>query len=228
MVKDESVPPAAIRVLLTHDVRVLREALVSLLSGFAGLVMVEPSEEHDGAWPKQGELPVDLIMIDADSDSGSLPQRISQVKDRFGCSKVLVVGVDDSTSSIMACIEAGASAYTTRKSSAQHLVDTIRLAYLGQTVCPPDISSLLFERIASLKSRATPEPDDRLSKLSRREMEILNLISDGMSNKEIATELNLGLQTVKNYVHSILDKLRVSNRRAASTYVQNMVLAGAA
>jgi len=209
-----------IRVGIAHEMRVLREGLAALLQQRPEMAVVDITPVAEAQKHQKNRDLVDLVLLDVAGEDTAVADKIQEVKSRFGGAKVIVMGVSDSPSEILACIEAGALAYTSQDSSLQQLVETIQMVYSGQATCPPDISALLFERIASLKGQLGPVEDNRLSKLTRRELETLQLVSDGMSNREIAAHLTLELQTIKNYVHSILEKLRVNNRREAAIYTQ--------
>ncbi len=213
--------PGKIRVLICHDVRVLREGLACLLLNWPELAIVETPEQNGGQAHLGTEITADIVLLDTGCKTVELAERIQLTKIKFPGAKVIVVGETEATNDILANIEAGASACTFLDSSPQHLVDTIRLAYLGEVICPPQISALLFERVASLKRQLAPSQDNLLGQLTPRELEILQRVSAGMSNKEIAADLTLELQTVKNHVHKILEKLRVQNRRDAAEYARS-------
>ena len=212
--------PEKIRVLICHDVRVLREGLAGLLLNWPELTVVVTTEQNEGRAHLGTENTVDIVLLDAGYETAELAERIQLTKIKFPDAKVIVVGGTEAANDILAGIEAGASACTFLDSSPQHLVDTIRQVYLGEVTCPPEISALLFERVASLKRQLAPSRDNRIGQLTPREMEILQRVSAGMSNKEIASDLTLELQTVKNHVHKILEKLRVENRRDAGEYAR--------
>ena len=211
-----------IRVGIAHEVRVLREGLAALLQQRPELAVIDITPPAEGEKLHKNDSLDDLVLLDVAGEDTAVADKIQGAKSRFRGAKVIVMGVSDSPSEILDCIEAGALAYTSHDSSLQQLVDTIHMVHIGQATCPPDISALLFERIALLKGQLRPVEDNRLSKLTRRELETLQLVSDGMSNREIAAHLTLELQTIKNYVHSILEKLRVNNRREAAIYTRHI------
>ena len=208
-----------IRVLVALEVRVLREGLASVLRRWPEMAIVEPSPGNDCLKEGPKGDSVDVVLLDVIHLHATVVDRIRELRSTFSGAKVIVIGVREMAAEILACIEAGASGYTLLDSPLDHLVDTIRTVHRGEALCPPDILALLFERIASLKFHLSSVQDSELSKLTPREIEILQLISNGMSNREIGTHLHLELQTVKNYIHSILEKLKVHNRREAAVYL---------
>ena len=213
-----------IRVLIAKDVRVLRDGLASLLLRWPEVTVVDCTLLGYGQ-KRQLEDPVDLVLMEVHCGMETFVEQIREVKTTLPGAKVIVLGVPDTAREILACIEAGAASYISVDDPIQRLIDTIRMVHRGEGLCPPDVLPLLFSRIVSLKDQLTALQGSELDKLTRRELEILQLVADGMSNKEIASLLNLELQTVKNYVHSILQKLRVRDRREAAVYTRKLLLA---
>ena len=134
--------------------------------------------------------------------------------------RVIILGVIDLTEEIMACIEAGAAGYVLKEDSFDHLIDTIHSVHRGESFCSPQITASLFSRIAELASERMPKISASSIKLTSRELEIINLIAEGLPNKEIAQRLFIETQTVKNHVHNILDKLQLHNRFEAVQYAR--------
>jgi len=211
-----------VRIGIVNEVRVLREGLMMLLQGWPDIEALDLTEAGMIESMENDWSCVDIVLLPMPNDVSTVAQRIQEAKRSHNQAKVVVLGVSDCSGDKVECIEFGASAYTSQDSSLEHLIETIRAVHQGNAVSTPDISALVFERLAALKNQVLPEPDNRVKRLTRRESEILGLITDGMSNKEIATQLTLELQTVKNYVHRILEKLRVNNRREAAMYTRNI------
>jgi DNA-binding NarL/FixJ family response regulator len=134
--------------------------------------------------------------------------------------KVIILGMIDLTDEIMACIEAGAAGYVLKEASFDYLVETIRSVHRGESFCSPQMTASLFSRIAELASKHIPKIPASSVKLTGRELEIMNLIAEGLPNKEIAQRLFIETQTVKNHVHNILDKLQLHNRLEAVQYAR--------
>ena len=178
---------------------------------------------HEPSTCRNGELPVstDLVLVAASGDFAELEERIQAAKRLYREAKVLVLGVANARNDILGCIEAGASAYTLSDASLSEVLGTMRSVHAGGMVCPPEVAGYLFERLASIKREMGASQPSKLDQFTRREAQILQLVADGLSNKEIASLLGLELQTVKNYVHNILEKLRVQNRRAAASVARS-------
>jgi DNA-binding NarL/FixJ family response regulator len=124
--------------------------------------------------------------------------------------RVVAVAVSELGADVIACAEAGICGYVARDGSVEHLIGTITRALSGELLCPPQITAMLFDRVATLYSSRSPSPSGET--LTRREREIAGLIARGLQNKEIARCLCLGNATVKNHVHNILRKLNIQRR----------------
>ncbi len=127
---------------------------------------------------------------------------------------VVVFGIREREDEIIEYAEAGVAGYVTRDSSLAELIDVVESVARGETLLSPRIAALLLRRV---KTAARPGPAARLTP---REAEIVRLIDDGLSNKQIARRLTIELPTVKNHVHSILEKLEVKRRAEAAARVR--------
>ena len=144
---------------------------------------------------------------------------------RFRCiapeCKVIMLEVPDHDETILACIEiGGVSGYVIEDGSFDDVIRTVRAVGVGETICSPRLANLAFSRISTLARRTYSGHTLEMGSLTRREMDIMEAIERGLSNKEIAGELKIEVSTVKNHVHNILDKLRLQNRRSAARYAK--------
>jgi DNA-binding NarL/FixJ family response regulator len=136
--------------------------------------------------------------------------------------KTIVVGVPDAEEDILDCIERnGAAGYLVVSASLEELFTSIRAIMKGEALCSPRIASLAFDRMSRLarQVRASVNPTDGTC-LTRREAEIVKLIEEDLSNKEIAARLHIEVSTVKNHIHNILDKLQLPNRYSAAKHLR--------
>ena len=213
-----------IRILFAHEVRLIRDGLTSLLLQSPVLTVVDFPIEEIGYKRQEGSA-VDVVLAVSEFATNTAEDQIQRIKSTFPDAKVVIIGVLGTEKESLEYIEAGALGYVLPMSCLEHLIETVQIVHRGQASCPPDILALLFERLASLHTQVQIVRDNQLSNLTHRELEVLQLVSNGMSNKEIATYLKLELQTVKNHLHSILEKLSVHNRREAVAYTQNLRIA---
>ena len=130
---------------------------------------------------------------------------------------VVALGVPEDESEVIACAEAGAAGLVTLEGSLDDLEAMLESVGRGETLCSPRVAAALLRRVAAL---ADDHAASGHARLTAREREIVQLVDRGLSNKEIARELQIELTTVKNHVHNILDKLHVRRRADAAARVR--------
>ena len=211
----------SIRICIADDNRLLREGLASMLAEIEDITVVGMASSGSQALDQIQQLLPDVALIDIgmpDKDGLDVTQTLHE---KLPAVKVIILGMPDLTDEIMACIEAGATGYVLKEASFEYLVESIRSVQRGESFCSPRMAASLFSRIAELAGERIPESS---VKLTMREIEIINKIADGLSNKEIAAQLYIEEQTVKNHVHNILDKLQLHNRLEAVQYARERKL----
>ncbi len=129
-----------------------------------------------------------------------------------------MIGLSESESDVIACIEAGAAGYLPQEASLEYLQQSIRAVAAGEAICSPKVAAQLFSRVA--EAADVRELRGMLSNLTRREVEIIPLLEERLSNKEIAVQLQIEVQTVKNHIHNILEKLQLDGRREVARYAR--------
>jgi two-component system NarL family response regulator len=144
------------------------------------------------------------------------------IVDRASLTKVLVLGLsEEDKNNALRYIEAGAMGYILKASSLNEFIDTIRLAQRGEAQVSPRIAGAMMERLSNF-ARMFSAVETKIGgdvRLTSRELEVLQFISQGLTNQEIADRLVVEVGTVKNHVHSILEKLNVSSRDEAASYL---------
>jgi DNA-binding NarL/FixJ family response regulator len=154
------------------------------------------------------------ILLNVDTPDSSTLLQLGLDIDRR--TRVIVYGLaTDRESEIVSCAEAGVAGLHLRTESFDHLVTLIASSGDGRAQCSPEVSSILLRRVYAFA--AQPNPDATTNVLTRREIEILELIEQGLTNQQIASRLSLTLHTVKNHVHNLLSKLGVASRAEAVT-----------
>ena len=207
-----------IRVFVADDNRLLREGLVSMLGEQADMAVIGAAPSGDEALEQIRDLRPNVALVDIGMP-GKDGLEVTQVLRQYAPEvKVIILGMIDLTHEIMACIEAGASGYALKETSFDHLVQTIRSVHRGESLCSPRMAASLFSRIAELANERIVNVAPGSVKLTARELEIINAVAEGLSNKEIAQQLCIQTQTVKNHVHNILDKLQLHSRLEAVEY----------
>jgi DNA-binding NarL/FixJ family response regulator len=195
------------RVYVVTDVRLHREGLILGLSRQSELNVLGAGSSSD-VFDLIGILQPDVLLLDLGvHDSLTIPHRARLCLPSL---RVVAFAVAEAPENVLACAEAGISAYVAQDGSMEDLIAAVLRALEGELMCSPRIAGFLFDRIASLTSqRGTAHAD---LPLTGREREVAALIACNLPNKEIARRLHLCPATVKNHVHNILHKLNIKRR----------------
>ena len=156
--------------------------------------------------------PVDLVLCDTSDRETAAEVRL--LASSFTDVRIIAVALTETETEIITWAEAGISAYVPRHASLAQLYTAMLAAMRGEVRCSPKITGWLLRELSHRPNRTPVE-----ERLTSREIQALRLISQGLSNKEIARELGISLSTVKNHVHSVLEKLRVQSRSQAAARV---------
>ena len=201
-----------VKVLIAVDVRLYREGLAASLANRADLDIAAASASRAEARARVAELTPDVVVLDM-STRESL-ELIRDLREDAPNAKILAFGIDETSSDIFECAEAGAAGYVTAEASVDDLVIAIDRITREELVCSPRVAAQLFGRMSQRSAPWGPHHDNRA--LTLRERQVLDLIRDGYSNKEIGQRLNIAEPTVKNHVHHLLEKLDVTTRAQAA------------
>ena len=204
-----------IRALVASDVRLYREGLADGLRRSGRAEVVGTASGGDAAVARVQELGPDVVLVDLAMADWEPAVRAIAART---AARVVVLGVREVEEEVVACAEAGVSGYVTRAASLEELVDVVESVARGESLCSPRISALLLRRVSEVagRERAAASAD----RLTPREAQIVGLIDEGLSNKQIAGQLSIELATVKNHVHNILEKLQVDRRGQAAARVR--------
>lgn len=201
-----------IRVFVVSDIRLYRDGLAEILRRQALLEVVGTAANEAAAVGLAAELCPDVILVDqAMSDSVAM---IRALQEHHSATKIVALGVPETDREIIDCAEAGVSGYVPREASLDDLVAVVEGVGRGELLCSPRVAASLLRRVAS--SAAGGWSAAQSSHLTPREGQIVRLIEQGLSNKEIASRLGIEVATVKNHVHNLLDKLQVHRRAEAA------------
>jgi len=205
------------RVLIVDDNRVIRDALADALSSEEGLRVAATCAFGNGAPVEAIErTSPEVIVLPALGERAiELTHTITR---RFAGVRVVLFGMKEHPETVTEAIEAGAVGYIADDASTEDFRETIRLVARGETRLTPRIAATLVVRLAALASARRADERARNVKLTPREIEILALVADGLTNKEIATQLHVEEQTVKNHIHNILERLSLRRRHQAVQY----------
>ena len=194
----------AIRILIADDHLVVRIGLRSMIDTQPDMnVIAEAANGREAVALFRDHQP-DVTLIDLRMPVMGGVEAVGVIHEEFPDARIIVLTTYDGDENIYRALQGGARAYLLKDIPREEFLDDIRAVYQGQYCIPPAVAARLAQRI--------PGPE-----LSARELEVLKLIVEGMSNKEIASALSITESTVKNHVNSILSKLNVKDRTQAAT-----------
>jgi DNA-binding NarL/FixJ family response regulator len=205
-----------VRVLLVDDQALFREALATLLGVRPEIEVVGEAGDGDAALRQAAELRPDVVLMDLhmpvlDGIAATRRLRVEQPGVR-----VLALTTFDDDEDVFAALRAGAVGYLLKDVSSDRLVEAVLAAARGESVLQPSVAARVVARVAQLPEDAPRRPQPLVVPLSDRELEVLRLLADGSSNREIAASLFLAEGTVKNHVTNVLAKLGARDRTQAA------------
>ena len=205
-----------ISIALIEDNRLVREGITALLSQLPDLKVVAGTSSADTAMFRESKPQV--VLLDLGLQNGDSLRLAVQVKQDFPESKVIVMDLLPVHEDIMDFVNAGVSGFIMKDATVDDLVSTIRSVAGGAHVLPPQMTSSLFSQIAKdAIAKGRPEVLDSV-RMTPREREVINLIAEGLGNKEIATRINVATHTVKSHVRNIMEKLTLHTRLQIAAY----------
>ena len=208
--------PPIPKVMIVSPLLLCREGLAASLCRDPRVEVVATADPA-GA-PAEATLSApDAVLLDATSE-GSLAVA-KQIKHSQRGIVVVGFGISETAAAAVACAEAGLAGFIDEEGTIDALVETTLCALRGECHCSPRVTAQLCERLAALATANASGLVAPANSLTPRERQIASLVSEGLSNKEIALGLRIGPATVKNHVHNILDKLGVRRRAAIAACV---------
>ncbi len=207
-----STAPAITRVFLLDDHEIVRRGVTNLLASTGDLVVVGEAGTARDALRRIPAARPDVAVLDARLPDGSGIDVCREIRSRHPEVRCLILTSFDDDEALFAAVMAGAAGYLLKQIGGSSLADAIRTVADGKSLLDPAVTGKLLDRLR----RGTQEPDARLRQLTRREREILDLIADGLSNRQIGERLFLAEKTVKNYVSAMLAKLHMQRRTQAA------------
>jgi len=206
-----------ITVAIIDDNRLVREALAAMLNQLPDMRVVAAAETEVGIpWTD----PPDVVLLDVGlGEEDSLRVATEVRKDAPG-TKIIIMDVIPVNEEIMELVNAGVAGFVLKEASFDEFVATIRSVALGEKVLPPRMTESLFAQIArvAVERNGGGEPTLDDVRMTRREREVIELIGEGLSNKEIAQRLNIAAHTVKSHVRNVMEKLALHTRLQIAAY----------
>jgi DNA-binding NarL/FixJ family response regulator len=211
--------PAAdpIRALIVDDHALFRRGLEMVLAAEDDIELVGEASDGAEAVQKAGESLPDVVLMDIRMPRSSGIQACRAMKEVAPSSKIVMLTISDEEEDLFEAIRAGASGYLLKDIPLDEVADVVRAVHGGQSLINPSMAAKLLTEFATLARRDAEERVEQVPapKLTDREMQVLKLVARGMNNRDIAKELFISENTVKNHVRNILEKLQIHSRMEA-------------
>jgi two-component system response regulator DevR len=202
-----------VRIFLLDDHEVVRRGIAELLSTVEGFEIVGEAGTATAALGRVLACRPDVAVLDARLPDGSGIDVCRDIRSALPSTYCLILTSYDDQDAVLASVLAGASGYVLKEVRTAGLVDAIRQVALGRSLIDPGLITQVMDRVR----QGTPT-DNRLEGLTQREREVLELIADGLTNRQIGERMFLAEKTVKNYVSSLLAKLGMERRTQAAVF----------
>lgn len=207
-----------IRILLADEQSLFREAVRSVLEAEPDLVVVGEARDGLQAVAEAERSQPDVVMLDSSLPNCDGIRAAGLIRDRAPKSRVLILCGDDDDRVLVDALEAGANGFLSKESPMSELIDAARSLFRGEILIPPRMMGGLLARLIR-RRREQDEALRRLSRLTRREQEVLRLLAQGADNDGIAQALVISPQTARTHVQNVLGKLGVHSRLEAAAFV---------
>ena len=210
-----------INLLLVNEIRLMGNVIVAALQDEPDISVVDCVTTYEEAlqFVREKEVHVALVSTRLPDNGGlRLTSAIAEIAPSI---KVLTLGLTEEKKRVLRYVEAGASGYILKDDSLEDLVEIVRATQEGKVFVSPQIAAAMMKRLSDLAQMFAGVENNitDTTTLTTRELEVLELISKGYTNLQIAQNLVIEVGTVKNHVHNILEKLNVSSRGEAAAYL---------
>ncbi len=207
-----------IRLLLIEDNRLLHDGIISMLKKQQDIRIVTVSGDKTNTIKKIGQLKPDIILLDLGLRNRNSLTIVEVVKKDFPNAKVIVMDLAPVLGDINLFVKAGASGFILKDASPDDFLETIRAVAKGANVLPPNLTDSLFSEIVDRALKGGRIKLKEAVRMTKREREVIGLIGEGLSNKEIGQRLRVSNFTIKSHIHNIMEKLALHTRLEVANY----------
>jgi DNA-binding NarL/FixJ family response regulator len=208
----------SIRVLVADDHALYRRGLEMVLSAEEGIEIVGEAGDGAEAIRRVEELLPDVVLMDIRMPRRSGIEACTAIKDVVPSTKIVILTISDEESDLYEAVRAGANGYLLKDVPGEEIAAGIRAVAEGQSLISPSMASKLLTEFAAMIKKSEERPQLPVPRLTDRELEVLKLVARGLANRDIAKELFISENTVKNHVRNILEKLQLHSRMEAVVY----------
>jgi DNA-binding NarL/FixJ family response regulator len=210
-----------IRILLIEDNRLLREGIAAMLNGESDLEVVARSEDGDAVRQLKGmKKPPDVILLDLGLEKEDSLSLMTVLRAEVPEARIIAMDIFPEQHDIVEFVKAGGSGFILKNAPSNDYIKTIKAVAKGSKVLPPALTNSLFTQIIESALKTGNGIPSNSIQLTTREREIVDLISEGLSNKEIAERLHIATFTAKSHIHNILEKLALSTRLQIAAFAR--------
>ncbi|THJ74286.1 response regulator [Candidatus Frankia alpina] len=207
-----------IRVLIVDDHALFRRGLEMVLGQEVDIEVVGEAADGSEAVTMAKEMVPDIVLMDVRMPRRGGIDATSAIKESVPSAKIVMLTISDEEADLYDAIKAGAMGYLLKEISIDEVVADIRAVYGGQSLISPSMASKLLSEFAAMIKNKDDRPQLPTPRLTDREMEVLRLVAKGMNNRDIAKQLYISENTVKNHIRNILEKLQLHSRMEAVVY----------
>jgi DNA-binding NarL/FixJ family response regulator len=215
--RDTSLHAEPIRTMIVDDHALFRRGLEMVLDSEPDIELVGQASDGTEAVEKAAESLPDVVLMDIRMPRSNGIEACRAMKEAAPSAKIVILTISDEEEDLFEAIRAGASGYLLKDIPLDEVADTVRAVHGGQSLINPSMAGKLLTEFAALAKRDGEERAEELPppRLTEREMQVLKLVARGMNNRDIAKELFISENTVKNHVRNILEKLQIHSRMEA-------------
>ncbi len=211
-----------IRVLLADDHALFREGVASIIAAQPDFEVVGQAGDGLEAMVKAQKLMPDLILMDVSMPGYDGLEATRRIKLKLPTVTIVMLTVRDDEDKLFKAIKNGAQGYLLKDTQAQDMLDMLRAAVRGEAAAiTPVLAGRMLEEFRRLSRKAQESPEDEIGILTYREQEVLSLVAEGATDREIAEALNVSIHTAKSHMRNILAKLHVNSRHEAVKYARH-------
>jgi two-component system NarL family response regulator len=205
-------------VLVADDHALYRRGLEMVLGQEEGIEIVGEASDGAEAIRRVEELLPDVVLMDIRMPRRSGIEACTAIKDVVPSTKIVILTISDEESDLYEAVRAGANGYLLKDVPGEEIAAGIRAVAEGQSLISPSMASKLLSEFATMIKKSEERPQMPVPRLTERELEVLKLVARGMANRDIAKDLFISENTVKNHVRNILEKLQLHSRMEAVVY----------
>ncbi len=207
-----------IKVLLIEDNRLLRDGILQILKQHTDIEVLESSSETKTTFSMVHALSPDVILMDLGLRNQNSLRVVEILHEEFPSAKIVVMDLAPVQADILLYIKAGANGFILKDASLDDFIVTIRTVAEGENVLPALSSETVFAKIIDLAVSEGKIKLNEVVRMTKREKQVMTLLSEGLSNKEIGQKLHVSSHTVKSHIHNIMDKLALHTRLEIANY----------